>query len=243
MSCELKSFIGKVPRHPADHSYTPPRILNSLLIYLTMRNNHNNKVAVDEMVRFVDGHLHMVQVLHDLLVQQQQQQHPQPIVPVCVSNLRAPSPTLQRCCTSIEQMIDLNIRIHILAMVTSLTIDYRPNVPSHCPSLRRPYYQSLALDKPVSWLGTFTVCGNGLMARRKCSSAPTTRFFDAGSLDTDQEAGSSGRVIQRAINGDRGIWHVAKISRMVDSLSLGWYHSRNRYDEDRLLAATSERHA
>lgn len=36
-----------------------------------MRNNHNN---INEVVRFVDGQVHMVQALRDLLVQQQQQQ-------------------------------------------------------------------------------------------------------------------------------------------------------------------------
>jgi hypothetical protein len=184
-----------------------------------MRNNHNNKVAVDEMVRFVDGHLHMVQVLHDLLVQQQQQQHLQPIVPVCVSNLRAPSPTLQRCCTSIEQMIDLNIRTNILAIETSLTIVIIVRT-SRCPSLRDGHIiNRLRLTSPSLGSGLLPFAATASWRGGNVAPRPQLDSLMRVSVDTEQEAG---KVTAERSTVIGGFLHVAKILRKVDSLSLGW---------------------
>jgi hypothetical protein len=170
-----------------------------------MRNNHNNKVAVDEMVRFVDGHLHMVQVLHDLLVQQQQQQHLQPIVPVCVSNLRAPSPTLQRCCTSIEQMIDLNIRTNILAIETSLTIVIIVRT-SRCPSLRDGHIiNRLRLTSPSLGSGLLPFAATASWRGGNVAPRPQLDSLMRVSVDTEQEAGKV-TAAGREVNGDRGIF-------------------------------------
>lgn len=169
--------------HPSTHSkfssHTPHNT--------KMRNNHNNKV--DKVVRFMDGHLHMVQVLCDLLVQQQQQQHPQPIVPVCVSNLRAPSPAWRRCCTSIEQMIDLNIRINILAIETSLTIVIIVRT-SRCPSLRDGHIiNRLRLTSPSLGSGLLPVAATASWRGGNVAPRPQLDSLMRVSVDTEQEAG------------------------------------------------------